>query len=98
MTEFDYLPFPMKAKRKDRHRAAIAVVCWILHALVIAGDSPLLRRMPGIVGFYDRFRAITEPPIADDESDTPGGEKPALISGKVVPDGGNAYVIAGPPP
>jgi len=55
----------MQADRADRDRPAVRVVRGIANVLVIRGDRPLFRGMPGVVGFDDILGpVVVQPAVA----------------------------------
>ena len=89
----------MQADRADRDRPSIRVVRRVPNMLEIPGDRPLFRGVPRVVSFDDILRPVViQSAVANDEAKAAVCKKVSLVARQIVPNAGDADVIALPLP
>src|SRR5205085_4303044 len=83
---------------EDRDRAAVGVVGGVCDELIVERPGEALGDRPGVIALEDRFVAIVQPAVADQQTKATGGEEIAMAVGQAVDGGADAdrVVVAAP--
>lgn len=78
------LELGVNAGSKQRYGPAVSVVGWVSDELIVQCQRRPLVDVERIESLEDRFRAVVERAVADEQAVTAGGEEIAMRGGKAV--------------
>src|SRR5262249_14260299 len=88
----------MHSDCSDRRRASVAVIRRVGYFLEIKCKLEALQDLQVVIEFEDRFRAVAQSAVADDEVEPAGREVGLVRSRDAVEDVSQAHFVAGSPP